>query len=183
MGTSDKTKVYRIPGRLAHTPTNLGTAFPHGGTALGITSSVRLEYSIEYLENIDPEKGGHAEVIEGPATVRLYVMMRQWDNDTISKIFPHSAVGSSTNRIARYPGTIRPGRLLSGSAITPLIWTPNNATTHPTILLYKALPMLSQPFTLRMSAFSELALAVEFVGIRDASSRVFDMGLLSDLSL
>ncbi len=43
MGTTDVSQVLRVPGRLCINPTNLATAWPHGGTGLGVVGSSVLE--------------------------------------------------------------------------------------------------------------------------------------------
>ena len=184
MALPDATKIYRVPGRLAIDPTNLATAFPHGGTALGIASKMRIITGIEESRVTAEEFGGQTvEAILGKRDFFMSALLRQWDNDAIGMLFgDDSSAGASGDKIVSWPGTDRSGYQLSGRSVK-LVFTADRQTEHPSLLIYKAMPLYAEAEALRLTVLSELAMPVVFLGIRDGSSRVAAMGLLSDLSL
>ncbi len=179
MGTADATKVYRVPGKLAINPTNLGAAFPHGGTALGVSTRVRIEMTRPQIMIKAEEFGSEVcEVVRGAETFILGAMLRQWDADVLAAIFPDTA----TTTINGLPATTRAGTLASDNSAV-LIFTPDNQTDHPAILLYKAIPLVEETAELRFGIVQELVLPVLWLALRDSSDRFYSIGKIGDLSL
>ena len=90
--------------------------------------------------------------------------------------------GASGDKVLNWPGTNRGGYQLSGRSVK-LVFTADRQTEHPSLLIYKAIPLYAEFEALRLTILSELTMPAVFLGIRDASSRVAAMGLLSDLTL
>ncbi len=184
MALPNATQILRVPGRLCINPTDLSAAFPHSGTAIGIASQIRIITGIEEARVTAEEFGGQAvEAILGKRDYFLGCLLRQWDNDAIGMLFgDDSSAGASGDRIISWPGTDRAGYQLSGRSVK-LCFTADRQTEHPSVLVYKAIPLYAEAEALRLTVLAELAMPVVFLGIRDGSSRVAAMGLLSDLSL
>ena len=178
------TKIFRVPGRLAITPTALSAAFPHGGTAIGASSRIRIVTGLEEARVTAEEFSGQAvEAILGKRDFFMSCLLRQWDNDALSTLYGQDATtGSSGDKLISWPGTNRGGYQLSNRAVK-LVFTANRQTEHPSLLIYKAIPLYAEFEALRLTIVSELTMPAVFLGIRDASSRVAAMGLLSDLTL
>ena len=184
MATPDTTKIYRVPGRLCINPTNLGTAFPHGGTAIGVASQMRIVTGLEEARITAEEFSGQAvEAVLGKRDFFMSALLRQWDNDAIATLFGSDATtGASGDKVINWPGTDRGGYQLSARSVK-LCFTADRVTEHPSLLIYKAVPLYAEAEALRLTVLAELAMPVVFLGLRDGSSRVASMGLLSDLSL
>ena len=184
MALPDTTKVFRVPGRLAINPTNLATAFPHGGTAIGASSQIRIVTGIEEARVTAEEFGGQAvEAILGKRDFYMSCLLREWDNDALSTLYGSDATtGASGDKLVSWPGTDRGGYQLSNRSVK-LVFTADRQTEHPSLLIYKAIPLYAEFEALRLTIVSELTMPAVFLGIRDGSSRVAALGLLSDLSL
>ena len=184
MALPDATKIFRVPGRLCIDPTDLSTAFPHGGTAIGIASQIRVVTGIEEARVTAEELGGQAvEAILGKRDFVLGCLLRQWDNDAIGTLFGSDATtGSSGDKVINWPGTDRAGYQLSARSVK-LCFTADRQTEHPSLLVYKAIPLVAEAEAMRLTVLAELVMPAVLLGIRDSSSRVAAMGLLSDLSL
>lgn len=183
MALPDATKIFRVPGRLCIDPTNLATAFPHGGTALGIASQIRVVTGLEEASITAEEFGGQAvDVLLMQRDFFMTTLLRQWDNDAINTLFPNTSAGASGDKVINWPGSNRSGYLLSNRTVK-LCFTADRQTEHPSVIIYKAIPLPEEQEALRLTVLAELAMPAVFLGIRDGSSRVAAWGLLSDLSL
>ena len=113
----------------------------------------------------------------------ISALLRQWDNDAIAMLFGSDAsAGASGDKVINWPGTDRGGYKLSSRSVK-LCFTADRFTEQPSVLIYKAIQLYAEQEALRLTVLRELAMPVVFLGIRDGSSRVASMGLLSDLSL
>ena len=178
MAVADVTKVFRVPGKLAINPTDLTTAFPHGGTALGVATRVRIERT-EPRTMVRAEEFGQevVEVIRGGVTVVVGCMMRQWDSDVLSTIFPDTS-GTTVNGL---PATTRAGSLMSADSIK-LLYAAENPD-NPSILIYKAIPLIQETAELRFGVVNELTIPTLWLALRDASNRTYSIGKIGDLTL
>ena len=61
MATARVRDILRIPGRLVINPTNLNSAFPHGGTELGLTRDAEMRFGIT-TSLVTAEEWGQAPV-------------------------------------------------------------------------------------------------------------------------
>ena len=184
MALPDATKILRVPGQLCINPTNLGIAFPHGGTAIGVASQMRILTGLEESRVTAEEFGGQAvEAVLGKRDFFISALLRQWDNDALAMLFGSDAsAGASGDKVINWPGTDRGGYKLSSRSVK-LCFTADRFTEQPSVLIYKAIPLYAEQEALRLTVLRELAMPVVFLGVRDGSSRVASMGLLSDLSL
>ncbi len=182
MASPNAANIYRASGKLAINPSNLATAWPHGGTGLGVCSQIRLMAGLEEARVTAEEYGGQAvDAVLRQGDLMVSTLMRQWSDDALDAIFPNTTAGTSA-RVVNWPGTNRSGLLMTGRAVV-LAFTADRQTEHPSLLLYKAIPLVAMQAELRLTVLRELSVPVIFLGVRDSSSRVASMGLLSDLSL
>jgi len=183
MSTLSAANIFRTPGRLAINPTNLSTGFPHGGTAIGVCNKIRFIISQSNPKVRAEEFGGQAvEAVFIPSDIVLACNIRSKDNDAIETLFSSTATGASGNRVISWPGSTRAGMLQSSRAVS-LIFTPENTLEHPAIIIYNALPLVSIASEMRLSILQESVFPAIFLGLRDGTSRVAQMGILGDLTL
>ncbi len=185
MADADITQVLRVPGRFCSAPTNLSAAFPHGGTALGIIHHAAARRIGRYdFVRAHEFAGEVVEVVEGGADWVMAAMVRQYDNDAIAAIWPHTGTGgTSSDKYIEYPGsTNRAGTLLSTNAFV-LMFVPNDTTNHPCVLMRRAVPMIEETAELRLSVLYEFATPVVFACLRPASGQAVEIKLKEDISL
>lgn len=181
MASPVATTIHWTAGRLAHSPTNLATAFPCGGTALGATAQVRLIVESGHAPIRAQEWDGAAwDSLWFERDVILQVVMRGVDNDAISVLWPGAAAGASTNQLVTFPQ--KTTSLLLSTRAKKIIFVPNDTTNHRAIILYNALPALVRP-ELSFSLLGANSWVVLFVGSRDTNKKIGQMGVLSDLSV
>lgn len=178
MGTLDLTKVIRTTGRLAISPTDLGTAYPHGGTDLGAVTSVMVLPGIETVDIRAEEFGGEVvETILAGQNPVLVADLRQWlDSDAAGTTWPNT----STTKVL-HPSSNRAGYKMSGDAVS-VIFTPDNTTAHPAVLFYKAIPIARPEAELPLSVTREMRHPVAFKGIRNGSGLTYEIDLLANLT-
>ena len=183
MATADPRLVKHAFGRLCIAPTNLAAAFPHGGTALGLTAEVNFRPVQRMREVRAEEFGGEVvEIIVGREDVVLAATIRGWDSDALQRVFVRTAAGTSGERVVSYPGSVRAGTLGSDRSVV-LLFSPRNTEHHPAILIYRAVPIVDESVSIPLAQKREIVAQVVFRGIRDASDRVYACGRLEDLSL
>ena len=184
MAAADLTKVLRTPGKLALGATNLATAYPHGGTAIGVVDIVHVAPTMVTVP-IREEAFG-AEVIDYLYLGESYVCtvaLRQYDDETLDTLFPNTAAGSSSGTsVVSHPGAVRAGTLMNTLGVV-LTFTPNDTTNHPAWIARNAIPMIEETERLRQTVRRELVYPAMFAFIRPASGNAFDMGLIEDLSV
>lgn len=182
----DTTDIKRTPVRLVLNPSNLSAAFPYGGTALGAASAVVTSIDQPYHEIASPERGGLAEVVKGPVRAYIACSLREWNDTVLSTLFAEASTGGSTGeKMLIIPGSnsySRPGSLLSNRAVK-ILAAAYDATNWPSIYLPRAVPILARENEVRRGPFSERVFDVVFLGMLDATNRVYIEGKLADMTL
>jgi hypothetical protein len=177
----DPQKILRVTGKLVINPTDLGAAFPYGGTEIG--TFIRFEYDPgQDVELIYGEDRGQS--VDGIFFQRDFIVAfecREWNNDALS-FFYHGTTAPSGNRVVNFPGGFPSGSLLATRAVK-LLFVADRLTTHPSLLVYLAMPLVAQNRRIRKSIFNEQRLPVLLTGLPDGSGRVAQEGFLSDLTL
>lgn len=182
MATPNAAQIYRASCRVAINPTDLATAWPHGGTGLGVCSQIRLMTGLDE-ERVRAEEFGNQAVdtVLRQGDLMVATLVRQWSDDALATVFPNTTAGSAA-RVINWPGASRSGTLMTGRAVK-LLFTADRQTEHPSLIVYKAIPLVSIQAELRLTVLRELDVPIIFLGVRDGSSRIASMGVLSDLSL
>jgi len=189
MAAGDPRAALRNPGRLIKDPTDLSAVFPYGGTELGLVHRVRWRDGLRAREVTAEEWGGIAvEYIVTRTSCGLVAVLRGWDDDALSAVFPGVASGSGSGRAVYSQDSSveaqRAGARLSDRAHV-LLFAPLATAEHPAVLIYNAVPVPSVVDTedVQLSLDAEMDRAVAWRGIPDVSKRTFDVALLEDLSL
>ena len=191
MSTSSALQAMYLPGRLSVALSSqtydFSTAYPHGGTALGLVRDVQVRRT-EGREMIIAEEFGQ-EIIDELYLAESWSMafaLRGMDQDALSAIFPNATTGSvSKQKGVVYPGaTIAPGTLKASTAIK-MLFTPNDTTNHHAVYFPNAIPEVSEALAVDFARSAELMMACAFRAIRDGSSagRMCQVLLLEDLTL
>lgn len=187
MGAANVREILLVPGSLIAAPTDLTTAHPHGGTELGLVRNIVLEFGFKGVPIPAVEWGTVSDVIYGGEDVLLSCVIRSFDDDMVTKIFPNTAEGSTSQHrlVTFFPGDNnknRPGYLLSNKAFK-LFFSPDSVDQHNGILLYNALPMLANTARMDLGRNREIGIDVVFQATPDGSGQSYAIGRRQDISL
>lgn len=184
MASPDVTRVINAPGRVCYGPTDLSTAFPHGGTAIGTTRAGKIRHFGAYHPIRDEAFG-----IEVRSTVwcgenlALAMILREPDDEAMALLFPNTSTGTvSQHKVVASPGSNRPGLLLAEKAVV-LFFSPDDTERVPAVILYKAEPRFEETTEYDLALDKRLETVVVFTATRDSSDRIWKRGMLKDLSL
>ncbi len=182
MAAKTHTNIHKVTGQLCVGPTDLGTAFPHGGTALGAFHKFHIRHGLTYAPVVAEEYAQAVEFVLVQDNLRVGCFIRGWDNDALATVFPNTTVGgSSGDRVINWPGANATGTLRASSGVK-LLFTADRSDL-PSLIVYRAVPLIDEQESLKLSILRELQMPVVFEGLRDGSGRVAAMGRLEDLSL
>ena len=187
MTPNPKDVLVAVPGRLCVNPTGFGVAYPHGGTAFGIVKAIAIRPGYGYEDVTAEEYGG--ERVETVATGENWVfaaIMRSWDHDGLSRVFPSEAVGGSGQPLVTPPSLVantgRAGRLMSAASVV-LCFSPDSPLHHPGFVMHRALPLLDETAEANLSLARPQELLVVFRAIRNAAGKAVSWGRLADIVL
>lgn len=184
MATANVRNIIRLPGRICYGATNLNAAFPHGGTALGICRD--MVFNFGYKTDV-----ATAEEFGGVVTKAYYAgekpymaaVLREFDNDALSKVFPNTSVGTVTqDRVVNLEADAgnRAGYDLT-TGTYKLIFSPFAATRHPFIVIYYAIPALEESAQLNMSLTKEVGIGVVWWAGLNSGNQCYSIGKAADL--
>lgn len=165
-------------------PTDFTAAFPYGGTELGTLRTIEFRPGVQSREIAAEEWGGAtSEVVYAGERAVLVAVLRDYDVDAVTNVFP---VSSSSNGHAVIAPVVNsgnmPGYALSGKAAGILV-CPKESTEHPALWMPNAHPIVVPDFAARYSFDSELGLGLSWVAVPDGSGRPYELGVLSELTL
>lgn len=179
--------ILRVPGRLCYNPTSLTTAYPHGGTGLGVVKTVRVKPYKVYHKITAEEFGSEAiDYVDGGESWILGAILRSFDKDALKLIFPSAVTGTITQEaVVAHPAAdtaIRAGLLMSAKAVK-LLFSPDDPARNPFLILYNAIPLIDESAEINLELDSDFTIGMLFAGIRSSAGKVMAMGLKEDLAL
>ena len=191
MSTSSALQAMYVPGRvscqLSGQTYNLATAYPHGGTALGLLRDVQIRRTEGKFDLIAEEFG--QEIIDEVYMAESWVMafaLRGMDDDALGAVFPNTFTVSETKNMGvAYPGASRsPGSLRSSSAVR-VLFTTDDTENHNAVYFPNAIPQVAEGLVVDFARASELMIACAFRGLRASSSQgsLCQIARLKDISL
>lgn len=188
MATANPRNIRRFRGRLAWNPTDLTTAFPHGGTELGEIRDSIFTFGIQ-SEEIRAEEWSNVpvEYVYDGSHGALAAVLRSFDDDAISAIFPDTPTGATTGKQIIRGAVSGSGVTLGGKLLSDLSGilavSPHSPETEEFLVLYNAIPLVDARAQLQYSAGTDVGMAVVFRAAPDASFRQWNIGKRRDLSL
>ena len=178
--------VGKLSAALAGQTFDFTTAYPHGGTALGLVRDIKLQRT-EGRELITAEEFG-VEVVDEVYTGEAWLLafaLRGFDDDAVGAIFPNTSTGTLAKRTGiDYPGTSTvAGNLRSGDAIK-VLFTPDDTANHHAVYLPNAIPGVSEELEIPLGRTSEVLILCGFRALRDGATagRAVQVQLLEDLT-
>lgn len=166
-------------GRLAYGCTNLATAWPHGGTGLGLVGAVFLFPQSQWKALDAEETNSAAEVLWLGGNVTVSFTMVGWDEDASALINPNSST-SNSKTVVEWPGS----DVVAGApvaTVTNVVFTPNDTTNGKGWVIYKAAVVPDLNAELACSAGRFLEVPAVIVALPDASDRLGKFGKFSEL--
>lgn len=188
MSTPDISNVFSVPGRLSHSPSDLSTAYPHGGTAIGTVGKL-TPYPRDPAFPLRAVEWGNAvyDVVEGGNDWVVTAELREvLDADALAAIFPCYTTGRSGGPILKVKaGTDaqRAGVVLGTAFSRVVVFTPDSPDQHPWLILRRAVPAIQATAELALRGNDELRWPVMWYATPDANKDVLDFGLRRDLTL
>lgn len=188
MTTANTRNLWRFTAAIIKSPTNLSSASPYGGTALGLIGDFVFAVENAHVEVQAEEFGGvTVDYVRMGEKAIITGVLRTWDEDAIDAIFPNTADGASSNRKliksqVAGAGMTKPGKLASAGSFKLLI--ASDAPDHnPSLLFYNAIPMMDTQLRISSTPAAEAGMAVAFRAAPDADGKMYHMGILEDMSL
>jgi hypothetical protein len=175
-----------MTGFLCIAPTDLTAAFPHGGTALGEVMDAEFRWGFRTSDITAEEYGGQVvgKTYSGESAV-FACLLRGFDDDALSTIFPYTAVGTVGHRVVKQDvvtNVTRPGAMLATRAVK-LCFSPRAVDQHRFIVLHRAIPLPDASARLSMRLDDEIGIGVVFQALPGSDGRVYEIGLRKDVTL
>lgn len=176
--------VLRAPGNLIVDPTSFTGSSPYGGTILGLARGIEVRIQTRSKLVTAEEWGGvTTEVVYAGETVVLAAILREWDADAASRVFPYTAAGGVTGRrvasqtvdAGTRAGTLRTAHRL---AFAPLA-----KDAVPWVYFPAAVPLLDASNRLNLGLDQEVGFGVVWHAVPDATGRVYQIGMRPDLTV
>lgn len=189
--TTPSSTILRAPGRLVVNPTDLGAAFPYGGTEAGLAQSVRLDRAPVFSPDFMAEEYG-SQAFDGLKLREDYsasAVLTQWTDDSLAAAGWPASSGTGNLPTATYNCTSSslPARL-AGLAHTLLfvpeeVFRGGSATGDRALafLLHRAHPAIQEP--VEFGGFRSSLLFVAWKGLPNDAGVVCQLAAFGDLSL
>jgi hypothetical protein len=168
----------RVPAELVWNPSDIMTAFPHGGTQLGLVRDIDVKLNARYTDVVAEEFAAHVidNVYEGEGII-VSAVVRDGDPDAFAKVFPNTSTSTIT-KSTRFKGyavdaAYRPG-LLGSTMAGKLVVSPRAVDDHPMLILYNAIPILNPEALIQYCWSKEMGILVSFVGTPNSSGKIWE---------
>lgn len=185
MASENVARIIRAPGQLIVNPTTsfATTAFPYGGTELGLVKIVSvLPRGVPF--RIECEGLGEAsDILEPNREYAVSFILRGWDDDVVANLLAQSFVAGATTRHAVYraPDNV-PGASSIGRAAI-LAYIPDDVIHAPGLLAYRAIVDWDEGIELTFDRQNEVQLELRADLLRDGSGSMLKVGRIQDLVL
>lgn len=186
MSAPNSRSIIRVPGRLCVSPTDLTTAFPHGGTAIGNVRDVTFERRVKSIPIHDESMGTHRRNLYVGESPRLILFLRGFDSDAISSFLPNALAGTKTGEnMPEFVPTDTTKNLagywLDDQAVK-VYFSPDSKFHKPGILLYNASPSVEESDRVQFENSKNLETALVLLALPDTSGRTYRVGKAADLN-
>ena len=193
MAAPDLTRRLHLRGTLIKDPTDLTIASPYGGTQLGLSRDAAFAVGHGQSE-VRAEEFGNI-VIEYLLAVEralLTALLAEWDKDALDLVFANQASPPTGTKWADNVSVIEgrvsgagvtlPGTKLSDNSFK-LLFASDEPETHPSVLIYNAIPLVQATATMQLNRRREFGLAHAFQAIPNANHRLYQVERLAYLDL
>lgn len=184
MASGNAARIIRAPGRLVADPTSLATAYPHGGTELGLARLCVLQPLGSPFRVESEALADATDVLEGPLRFVFSCFLRGWDDDALRLIMPdfYSAGATSQHAVFEAPGSAKPGASAIGRARI-FLFAADDPLNTPSVLILRGIAEWSAAAELAWQRNEELGLPIAIECLRNSAGRTVQIGRLADLTL
>lgn len=197
MASPAVSQALRVPGRLSVGATDLSTAYPHGGTALGLVDAVTFR-RVEVNRMIRAtEYGGEVVThVRGGVNWLCAFNIRGADGDALTAVFPNVFTGTNNSQVGLRHGenatdfvvTNRVAGSLAHADADVFVFTPDD-TDHHGVIFYAGIPLGYQELgnegdvELEMGDEPDMLWSVAFLATRRAADgRAVEVQLVADMT-
>lgn len=171
-------ETFNVQGFICHSPTDLSAAFPHGGTEIGLFGQMIFKVTPTRAEITAEEYANQTvEIIEGAENVVVAASLREFNATAIGLLFPGLASGGPSRTMTTQRGALGSAR---GKKI---LLSPLSSEDQPALLLYRAVPLVDEALSLSYHLDEEWGIGAVFLGLPDATGRLYAMNTLDKLAL
>ena len=192
MVAGNASRILRAPGRVVIDPTDLSTAYPYGGTEVGLSNLCVLEQvNSEGFQVKSEALGETTDILEAGTEWAFTLFLRGFDDDAVEQFFPDRYAAGGTSQHATFsvtaasatvPATPEPGSSALGRAVI-LLYVPDDLIHVPAVLIYRGIPEFPEGAQVAFQRREELGLPVVLKCVRDTNQNTLAVGRLADLSL
>lgn len=172
--------VFLAPCRVSYGASDLTTAYPHGGTALGIASRIEVRSTTPVFRVAREEEGSADKVFTLGGTLAAGFFLDEWDDTSLAQLWPRTRTATGST-ILQFPPTVT-----DLDPLTPLVFTPlRTDTTNPTpgCVIFQAdvVPDLTTT-AMHLSAVRHLRIPFVVTGRVNSSGLAGEMGPITKLA-
>ncbi len=183
---SELDELLRQPGRLCYGPTNLATAFPHGGVSLGPVRDVVAEPGAETEELTEEAFGIEVvEALERGEVWGITATLRGPSPAVMGLFMSGTATGATTGETSLvFPAAVETAGLRKSDRAIALLFSPYDTLNGHFVLFPRALPIVDAAARMALSLEIPRELAVVFRATRRTSdTRAVFWGRGEDVTL
>lgn len=175
--------IVRATGRVIVNPTSL-TEYPYGGTDIGLSRGMVLRFPNQGAPVFSEGLGGVTDYLEPDDYAILSFFVRGRSDEAARLFFSdnQSAGSVSGHRKLTWPQSSVAGASALSRAVS-ILFVPDDIHHVPALLCYNAIPDLDSGAEIMFQREEEYGLPVAFHLLRSSAGKVFELGMLSDLSL
>lgn len=184
MAAPSAARITHLAGKLCQDPTDLSTAYPHGGTALGIVRAGEWRFSLRTFAVTAEERGSSPvrAYYTGESGV-LAVVARELDNDMLTALFVGASAGGTTGRTG-VDVDVETASTRAGQEITDMkiLFSPIAKTDHA-IYLPRAVPMVDEAAKVNLRVNADVGVLCLFMATPDDQGRSAIVRPIQDITL
>jgi hypothetical protein len=182
MASPNVMRTIRAPGRMVVDPVDFRTAYPYGGTEIGLTRAVIVQ-PLGTSFRVESEGLGEAtDVLEANNRWVVGFFLRGFDDDALTLLLSdyadRGAVTGHTH--LKVPNRAMPG----ASGLTRarrFVFVPDDLIHVPAILIYRGIPDFQDGAEMAFQRGEELGLPMAVECLRDTQNRILEIGRLADM--
>jgi len=182
MAAGNPARIIRAPGKLVVNPTDLTTAYPYGGTEVGLTKTVVVKpQGNSYLVSSEG-RGEISDFLEADNRWVVGFYLRGFDDDALLLLHPDFA---EVGEVTGHTSFRVPARAVPGASALPrarkLLYVPDDPINTPALLVYRGIPDFENNSDISFQRKSEFGMAMAVECLRDEQNRILEIGRLADM--
>ena len=174
MAAPDQAQAIWVTGRLAANCSDLGAAYPHGGTALGLCGNIGVKPGALFRLLVAEENNAPYKIIWLGGPVECLITIQGWEASIISNLFRGGGAGPKITLLGTEIGT-------APTPLDNLVWAPRNPN-YPFLVLRDVVAVPQEDHLSKLSSVKQLDFRVRCFAT-DVSDSLGELGPSGDVSL